>query len=377
MTWQLRFFAPIPTALLLLCLLPGALAQDNSGNQSWTTTSQQETNSGNVNPTRTTQTHTQRNGSAVDKTSVETLGPDGRFIPYSETERESVRVDATTVRSVERTFGRGPDGQRMLTQETQEVSRSLPDGETKIVRTTSDPNTNGALQVVRREVVDSKQVSAGVRDTNTTVFSADANGGLSPIVQVSEREKQNGSGQVDFTKSTLLSDGAGHWNLSEVREGTIKKETGQGTSKEERVLRPDSNGKLAEAERTVSKQTGGGAETRETTESYSTNVPGEAGNDQLQLVRRESSVRRTNAGSGQSTTRQVETSNPGNPGDGLQVTQDAIDIVRPDGRGSAEQKATTLTFGPDGQVSTVSVDVGRTNNPAAVRVDTSAGSTPK
>lgn len=377
MTWQLRFFAPIATALIFLCLAPRSSAQDNAGNQSWTTTSQQETNSGNVNPTRTTQTHTQRNGSAVDKTSVETLGPDGRFIPYSETERESVRVDATTVRSVERTFGRGPDGQRMLTQETQEVSRSLPDGETKIVRTTSDPNTNGALQVVRREVVDSKQVSAGVRDTNTTVFSADANGGLSPIVQVSEREKQNGSGQVDFTKSTLLSDGAGHWNLSEVREGTIKKETGQGTSKEERVLRPDSNGKLAEAERTVSKQTGGGAETRETTESYSTNVPGEAGNDQLQLVRRESSVRRTNAGSGQSMTRQVETSNPGNPGDGLQVTQDAIDIVRPDGRGSAEQKATTLTFGPDGQVSTVSVDVGRTNNPAAVRVDTSAGSTPK
>lgn len=376
MNWQLTFFAPI-AATLLLCLVPGSWAQENSGNQSWTTTSQREVNSGNVNPTRTTETHTERNGSAVDKTSVETLGPDGRYIPYSETERESVRVDATTVRTVERTFGRGPDGQRTLTQETQAVARSLPDGERKIFRTTSDPNTNGALQVVRREIVDSKQVSAGVRDTNTTVFSADANGGLSPVVQVSEREKQNGSGQVDFTKSTLLSDGAGHWNLTEVREGTIKKETGQGTSKEERVLRPDSNGKLTETERTVSRQSGAGAETRETTESYSTNVPGEAGNDQLQLVRRESTVRRTNAGSGQSTTRRVETSNPGNPGDGLQVTQDAIDIVRPDGRGSAEQKATTLTFGPDGQVSSVSVDVGKTNNPAAVRVDTSAGSTPK
>jgi len=374
--WQLKFFE-LTGAALLLCIAPGAFAQDNPGNQSWTTTSRQEVNSGNVNPTRTTVTHTQRNGNSVDKTSVETMGPDGRYIPYSETEKESVRVDATTVRNIERSFGRGPDGQETLTQETQEVSRSLPDGEKKIVRTTSNPDTNGALHVVRRELVDSKQVSAGVRDTNTTLYSADANGGMSAVEQVSEREKQNGSGRVEFTKSTLLSDGAGHWNLSEVREGTIKQEAGQGTSKEERVLRPDSNGKLSEVERTVSKQAVGGGETRDIQETYSTNVPGEAGNDQLQLVRRESTVQRTNAGSGQSTTRQVETSNPGNPGDRLQVTQEAIDIVRPDGHGSAEQRGTTLTFGPDGQVSIVSVDMGTTNNPAAVRVDTSAGAKPK
>ena len=72
----------------------------------------------------------------------------------------------------------------------------------------------------------------------------------------------------------------------------------------------------------------------------------------------------------------METANPGNPRDGLQLTQQAIDIVRP-GAGSAEQKNTTLTFGPDGQVNTVVVDIGRTNKQAAINVDTRTASARK
>ena len=34
-------------------------------------------------------------------------------------------------------------------------------------------------------------------------------------------------GTVEFNKSTQLSDGAGHWNLSEVRQGTVKPEAVQ------------------------------------------------------------------------------------------------------------------------------------------------------
>ena len=60
---------------------------------------------------------------------MQTLGPDGRYVPYSQTEKESVRVDATTVRTVERTFGTGPDGQRVLVQESREETRDLPGGE--------------------------------------------------------------------------------------------------------------------------------------------------------------------------------------------------------------------------------------------------------
>lgn len=346
-----------------------ATAQDSSRDKSWSSTSQQSDPNGIANPTRTTETHSESNGRTVDTTVVQAVGPDGRYIPYSQTEKESVRADANTVRTIERTYGTGPDGQRILIQQTQEESRSLPGGGQKVARTTSSPDANGGLQVIRRELVDSKQVGTGVRETNTTIYSADGSGGMSAAVQVHEREAQASDGSVQFTKSTQLSDGTGHWNLSEVRQGTIKPDGGQASRREENILRPNADGKLAVVERTVSKQSSAAGETRGTSETYSTNVPGQAGNEGLQLVQRASTVQRSASGR-ESTFRQVEGANPGNPGDGLRVTQQAIDIVRPDGRGSAEQKSTVVTFGPDGQGNTGFVDIGKTSNPGVVRVDT-------
>lgn len=369
---------PIPlfTVSLVLSLAQFCAAQSNSDTNSWSSSTQQSDSGAAINPTRTTETHSKSSGRSVDRTSVQTLGPDGRYVPYSQTERESVRVDGTSVRNVERTYGTGPDGQRVLIQETREETRELAGGEKKVVRTVSNPDANGALQVIRRELVDSKQVSPGVRDTNTTVFSADGNGGMSAAVQVHERENANSDGTVKFSKSTQLSDGAGHWNLSEVREGTIKPAGNQESTRDENVLRPDADGKLAVIERTVSRESRGAGQKRDVTETYSTNVPGQAGNEGLQLVQRVSTVRRTGSGGGQSTTEQVETANTGNPGDRLHVTQEAIDIVRPDGKGSAQQKSTVVTFGADGQVNTMLVDIGKTSNPAAVNLDTDTARAP-
>jgi hypothetical protein len=304
----------------------------------------------------------------IEKTVVEAKGPDGRYVPYSEIERESVRVNATTVRNVERSYGRTPDGQKTLTQETKEESRSFPDGERKMTRTTSNPDGNGGLQVVQRALIDSKQIGPGVRDTRTTVFSADGSGGLAPTVQIVERERQTDAKAVEFTKSTSLSDGAGHWTLSEVREGTTRPEAAGGSTKEERVLRPDADGKMAVAERTVSKQSAG--EQNGTTETYSTNVPGQAGDEGLRLVRRESTVQR-NGGSGEhNTTRRVEQANPGDPQAGLHLTQEAIDIVRPGANGTATQTSTIVRSDSTGQLTVVWVDMGHTDNAAMVKTVT-------
>ena len=195
-------------------------AQNTSGSQVWNANSQQEDPSGRANPTRTSESHTVVDGRIVDKTLVETLGPEGQYVLYSETEKESVRVNDTTVRNIERSFARGSNGERTLIQERQEESRSLSGGEEKVVRTVSNPDANGALQVVQRELEDSKQLSPGARETTTTVLTPDVNGGLTPAVHIVEREAQSGDGTIDFKKTTQLSDGTGHWQLGEVREGT-------------------------------------------------------------------------------------------------------------------------------------------------------------
>ncbi len=370
--------SPLISVAVIFCLTQVSLAQESSASQSWSATSQQSDPDGRVNPTRTTETHTEVNGRVVDKTSIQALGPDGRYVPYSETEKESVRVNDTTVRTVERTFAPGPNGERTLIQEKQEESRSLPGGEQKIVRTTSSPDANGALQVVRRELEDSKQSSPGLHETHTTLLTPDINGGLAPAVRIDQRETKTSDGTIETRKSTLLSDGSGRWQLSEVRESTSKQESGQLRSKDERVLRPNANGTLAVVERTVTRQTEAGpGETHNTSETYSTNVPGQAGDDALQLVQRDSTVRRSTATGAQSTSRQVQQTNPGNPSDSLRVTTETIDIVRPGSSGKTYQTQTTLAPDSDGQLHEVWVDTGKTGNPAAIQVDTRTSAKPK
>jgi len=358
--------------LTLLCLAASSSqlcrAQESS-DQSWTANNQQSDPNGALNPIRSHTTHSDVGGHVVDKTIVERLGPDGRYVPYSEIERESVRVNDTTVRTVERSYGRDADGQRTLTQQTQEESRSSSDGSKQVTRMTSNPDANGGLQVVQRTEVDSKVVSPGVRDTKTTVFSANGSGGLGATMQVEERERRVDPATTESTKSTALADGAGHWTVSEVRQGTTRQDA-DGMTKEERVLRPDSNGQMAVVERTVSKEPAGGQSG--TTETYSTNVPGQAGDEGLQLVRRESTAQQTGASGERRTTRQVKQTNPGDPAAGVRVTQEAIDIVRPGANGVDEKQSTVVTTDANGQMSAVWVDMGSSDKPEAVKVDTKA-----
>jgi hypothetical protein len=352
-------------------------AQDTSGNQSGTASSQQGRPGGVVNPTRTNETHAEADGRVVDKTSVERLGPDGRYVPYSDTEKESLRINDTTVRSVECSFARDSDGHRILIQERQEESRSLPGGERKVTRTISNSDANGRQQVVQREVEDSKQLSPGLRVTNTTLLAPDGNGGFSAAVQTERRETKSSDGTVESKKSTFLPDGTGAWKLSEVRESTTKQD-GQVRSKDERVLRPDSNGKFAVVEHTINKQAQTGAgERRDTTETYSTNVPGVAGDSNLQLVQRETTVQRTTSEGARSTVREIEQSRPGDLSNGLHVTQEAIDIVRPGASGAADESHIILIPDSAGRLGQVWIDTGKTDSPSGIKVDTNTSTKPR
>lgn len=359
----------------LAALAPLGLAQDNSN---WTSSSQRQDPSGNLNPVRTRESHTESNGRTVDRTTTETLGPDGQYVPYLETETESIRVDASTVRTTQRTFGHSPDGSRTLIQQSQEEARALPGGEKTVTRTTSNPDANGSLQVVQRELQHSRQISPDLQEIQTTVLTPNINGGLAPSMQIDERNKKNADGTIDFKKSTSLPDGAGNWQVGEVREGTRKEEKGQELSRDERVLRPDSTGDLTTVEHTVTRQTETApGESRKTTETFSTNVPGTAGNNGLQLVQRDITVRRTTSAGDQTTTHQVEQSTPGAPTEGLRVTGQTIDTLRPGAGGVATRQRTISTIDANGNTNQVWVDVGKTDNPAVVHVDTNPPPKPK
>ncbi|HVO81031.1 MAG TPA: hypothetical protein VMT28_09880 [Terriglobales bacterium] len=349
----------------------GTEAGAGDTSQSWSTSSQQQSTSGNLNPTRSSTKHTEANGRTVDRQTLERVGMDGQYVPYLDVERESIKVDGSTTRTVERTYGRDADGRKTLVQVTEEETRALPGGGQRVVRNISNPDVNGGLQLVRREIQNTRQVSPSVQETRTTVLSPDVNGGLTTSMQMDERQTTRSDHSVEYRKSTSLPDGAGNMQVMEVRQGTITEEGGPQQSKEESVLRPDNDGKLAVVERTVSKASPGAlGEQKETVETYSTDLPGTAGDGSLKLVRREVTVERKRGDGGKTTEGNVEERNPGNPGDSPRVTQKTIDIVRPGVNGPASEQRTVLSLGSTGSLGAVWVDMGKTDNPAAVQVDT-------
>src|SRR5437762_995044 len=122
-------------------------SQTGDADKSWTATT--ESQSDNVNPTRTTESHTRSGNRTLDNQSVQRRGSDGHFEPYQDIEKETVKVDATTVRTTTRTFDRDASGEKTLVQVTEEEKHTLPGGDSKVVRATSNSDGNGNLQLVQ------------------------------------------------------------------------------------------------------------------------------------------------------------------------------------------------------------------------------------
>jgi len=372
-------------SLPLACfILPRAQAQTQGGsdanggdaNQSWTATTRQQLPSS-LNPSRTSESHTQSGGRTVDNQSIETMGMYGRYAPYLDLQKETVKVDANTVRTIERAYGRDSDGRKTLVQVNEEEKRTLPGGVTKTVRTTSNPDANGSLQVVQREIQDTRQINPNVEETKSTFFTASGNGGLAASMQTTERDTKTGEHNVEFRKSTLLPDLNGGWQVGEVREGTVK-EDGKDRTKDERVLRPGADGNLTVVERTVSKETENAAgEKKSAVETYSNNLPGSPVDDSLRLNQRVTTVSRKSGDGKQSSETQVEQRNPGQPSDRPQLTEQTIDIVRPGLDGTTRQTQTLRSLNSSGGLGVVSVDTRTQDTSPAIKIEIAPSKTPK
>jgi len=358
-------------AILLFCTSTPFLAAQTSEAQasepqSWTKTSESQTE--NMNPTRTTESHHKSANQTVDSQTVERLGADGHYEAFYDVEKESVQVNGTTTRTIERTFARDTSGQRILTRVTQEEKQTLPAGGEKITRTTSNPDLNGHLQVAQREVTDTKKISPELQEKNTTVFLSDGQGGMAPSVQIQQREKHGADHTIEVQTSTLLPDGNGKWQVNERKESTIK-ENGKDRTTDEQVSREDINGKLTPTSRTLSKESETAAgEKKNVIETYSTDVTGSAPEGKLRLDKRVTVVKQAGSDGMQRTERRVEQRYFVEPASGLRVTSQTLDTVKPGSSGIGE---TTRIEARDvnGSFTVVSFDTQKSDNVHAIDVD--------
>jgi hypothetical protein len=202
------------------------------------------------------------------------------------------------------------------------------------------------------------------------------NGGLAPAMKVQERRTTGANNAVESQKTTLLPDGAGNWQVNEVRQATIRQD-GKNSSSDERVSRPDSNGKLGEISRTVSRESEGtSGEKRNTVETYSLDVPGSTRDGGLHLVERATTSQRTSSTGQQTTEQQVERPNPGDSASHMQVITLTTETVSP-GSSGAKATRTVQALDANGSFGVVSVDTSKSDNIHAIQVQIGPSDKPK
>ena len=353
-----------------------ALAQNarpNTTNDSSTATTQ--TSVANTSPSRTTESHVRSGNKSVEKQTVEALGPNGQYQPTSETEKETIHVNATTTRTVVRRYSWDVNGQRNLQQVTEEEARSSASGDVEVVRTSSESDGNGNLQVVQREVADTRTISPDVQETKTTTYLPNGNGDLTPSLQTRELQKRSADHRVEVKKTLLQPNSSGNWKVAEVKESTIKEDNKARTS-EERISRPDSDGGLSEVSRTVGKETQSAAGEKTTTvETYFTNAPGVASDGGLRLNWQVTTVQKTDSG-GKTTEQQRMQPNPNDTNGGLQVSTRTKYTVRYAASGTDETK-TIQERDVNGAFQVVSVETRKSDQAPAPQVQVAPSEKPK
>jgi hypothetical protein len=241
-------------------------------------------------------------------------------------------------------------------QVTEEEKHILPGDDSNIVRVTYNPDVNGRLQPVQREIVETKRIEKDLEETNTTVMLTSINGGLAPASKTHELRKRAANDTVETEKTTWLPDLNGKWQLSEIRQNAATQGT-KDRSIEEKVFRPDAEGKLGQISRVVSQESEStSGEKRSVVETYSIDVPGTTRDGSLHLVERKTSTESSISTGERATKQKVEQTNPGDPGSGLRVS------VLVDGR---------IVPGPSGEQSAVTIRARDSNeNFGIVSVDT-------
>ncbi|HEX4920165.1 MAG TPA: hypothetical protein VFV92_05435, partial [Candidatus Bathyarchaeia archaeon] len=228
------------------------------------------------------------------------------------------------------------------------------------------PDLSGKLQIVQREIVETKKAGVGVEETDTTVMLPSVSG-LAPAFKSHELRKRGTDGTVESQKTTLLPDGAGNFQVVETRQSNTRQEANE-RSTEERISRLDASGKLVEVSRVVSKESENtSGEKRNTVETYSVDVLGRTSDGSLHLVERATTTQRSNATGEQIKKKQVEQPNPGDPDSGLRLTILTNDMVRPGPSGSQATRTIQMRGG-SGSFGVVSIETTKSDRIFTIQI---------
>jgi len=270
-------------------------------------------------PARIIETRSREDGRTVETRVVEAPSINGGYAPISDTERETIQVDANTVRIVERRFSSWA-GQRELFQVSEEERRTEPGGRESVTRTISTKNAGGYWNVQERDIEESVSTAPDTRVTAKTMLGIVA-GDLVPIQQLEETEQRKGN-LVEVQRRLLPAKAIGYAPVSEVQQT---------------VVTPTRDGEITQEK------------------TYSTYVPAVGSYGELQLVQQREVSTATAPDRSTRTEEKVQQVNPGNPWDGLRATSLLIEVSRPAGSLRTETREETRSLDVNGDLTLVRV----------------------
>ena len=318
-------------------------------------------------PVRIIETHSENGNRTLDNRSVEIRGTDGHFEPYQDIERETLTIDTSTDKNHDAHVRPRCKWKEALVQVMEEEKHILPGDDSNIVRVTYNPDVNGRLQAVQREIVETKKIGKDLEETNTTVMLTSINGGLAPAFKTHELRKRVANDTVETEKTTWLPDVNGKWQLSEIRHN-IATQGAKDRSIEERVSRPDAEGKLGQISRVVSQETEStSGEKRSVVETYSIDVPGTTRDSSLHLVERKTSTESSSSIGERATEQRIEQINPGDPGSGLRLSVLVDGKIVPELSGQ-QSTVTIRARDSNGNFGIVSVDTTKADRIPTVQI---------
>ncbi|MFB3915965.1 MAG: hypothetical protein ACE14M_04510 [Terriglobales bacterium] len=327
-------------AFSIVCVSAWALAQaaPQEAKDEWkpgtTVTELKDVVSG-ANPTRVVQTRSEVNGRRIETRVTEAASINGGYAPISETEQETVQVDANTTRVVHRVYGRDASGSRRLVRVTEEEKTKLPGGAERVVRTSSDADTNGRLQMTGREIQQTTPIGSDSKRTETTILSVTPNG-FAPVQKTMEVEQRRGD-TTEIRKSSLGVDVNGRLVPFEERQ-TSTTTTDATRTTQDRVVADSGNGMTVVQVTKGTEVKDAQGQQRSEVQTFTPYVPGAAPGTDLYLGRQVTTVTRTLPSGGQETEQQVKVAIPTAPREGLRVEQAVTEVSRPTAPGKTETK---------------------------------------
>jgi hypothetical protein len=275
------------------------------------------------------------------------LSVNGTLEPIREIQEESVRLDAQTTRKIRRLFTRAPDGSLRMAEQTEETTRTLPGGKTRVEGTTSRVDLNGRLQPTQRQIREIENVGADVTKTHTSVLAPDINAGFARTLEIDEVERRKPGGGVEIQETRTAPNPNHSWEVRERVERVIRPESTGARTEEEQLYRRDFEGKMFLAERTVVRETKDAqGVVRRAAESSRRNAAAAP----LQVDSRVRTVETRMPDGTVRTVEELEARRLDSPGEGLRLIQKSMEILRPDGKGGVEGDRQIQGLDPNGRL---------------------------